>query len=228
MFKLIITLTIAIGIHNLSSAYVLPRDDFEGQIVEHFAYTLKYCKQWNQAYWVAYEITAEKLKSPVCKRRDFFRPDPMVKGGSAELADYRESGFDRGHMAPAAIFRWSKNAMNECFYLSNMSPQHKDCNQKIWNKIEQHVRDLALQHGLVNVITGPVVMGAVFQQIGPNRVAVPQLYFKVVMDKNLNPIECFVVPNRGTPYPSTYFQVPIHFVTALTDLQFPSELTIQN
>ncbi|MCP3967599.1 MAG: DNA/RNA non-specific endonuclease [Lentisphaerae bacterium] len=222
MRKLILALVVAFGIHTLSIAYVLPQDDHDGQVVEHFAYTLKYCKQWHQAYWVAYEITADKLNSPVCKRRDAFRPDPMVEGGSAELVDYRNSGFDRGHMAPAAIFKWSKTAMNECFYLSNMSPQHKDCNQKIWNTIEQHVRNLALEYGVINVITGPVVMGSVYQQIGPNRVAVPQLYFKVVMDANLKPIECFVVPNRGTQYPLTYFQVPIKFVTALTDLHFPN------
>ncbi|QSH41586.1 DNA/RNA non-specific endonuclease [Lentisphaerota bacterium ZTH] len=211
-----------IGLTTLALAYVVPEDDFDGQVIKHFAYTLKYCKKWHQAYWVAYEINAEKLRAPACKRNDRFRPDPAVEGGSAKLSDYSRSGYDRGHMAPAAVFKWSPKAMLESFYLSNMSPQTKDCNRKIWKMVEARVRDIAMEYGVVNVITGPIVIGKVYQEIGSSRVAVPQLYFKVVLDRNMKPIECFVVPNRGSKYPPSYFNVPIKFVTALTDLRFPA------
>ncbi|MCP3968310.1 MAG: DNA/RNA non-specific endonuclease [Lentisphaerae bacterium] len=221
MRKPILAILAFIGISTISWAYVLPEDDYEGQVVEHFAYTLKYCRKWQQAYWVAYEINADKLRNPACKRKDKFRPDPAIDGGSARLSDYARSGFDRGHMAPAAVFKWSPKAMLESFFLSNMSPQTKDCNRRIWKMVEARVRDIAMEYGTINVITGPVVLGNIYEQIGKSDVAVPQLYFKVVLDKNLKPIECFVVPNRGSKYPPSYFRVSIKFITALTELRFP-------
>lgn len=75
-----------------------------------------------QAEWVTYRLTAGEVASNVAKRCDIFIEDPSIVGGSSTLADYRGSGYDRGHLAPAADMHWSTNAMQESFYMSNMSP----------------------------------------------------------------------------------------------------------
>ncbi len=100
----------------------LPAYTSRDAIITHTAYSLNYSEDHEQAAWVAYKLTAEKV-SGTCERTDDFRPDPMVMTGSAELSDYRGSGYDRGHLAPAGDMKWSPTAMSESFYMSNMSPQ---------------------------------------------------------------------------------------------------------
>ena len=86
------------------------------------AYTFQYSEAYTQAAWVLYRITAEQLQASV-NRTDDFRRDRAVTTGSATLADYRRSGYDRGHLAPAAAMAWLQEVMSDSFYLSNMSPQ---------------------------------------------------------------------------------------------------------
>ena len=57
------------------------------------------------------------------ERTENFRPDPAVPSGSAQLNDYKNSGYDRGHLCPAGDMTFNEQAMSETFYLSNMSPQ---------------------------------------------------------------------------------------------------------
>lgn len=75
-----------------------------------------------QARWVTYRLTAGEVASNVVKRSDMFMEDPIIAGGSSTLADYKGSGYDRGHLAPAADMHWSQKTMEESFYMSNMSP----------------------------------------------------------------------------------------------------------
>src|SRR5690606_38682418 len=90
------------------------------QIVRHYAMTLSYDEEHEVAAWVAHDLSRDRLRGGV-DRSDDFRPDPAIPTGSATLADYRRSGFDRGHLAPAGDFTWSERAMSESFYLSNVA-----------------------------------------------------------------------------------------------------------
>ncbi|MDR2844216.1 MAG: DNA/RNA non-specific endonuclease, partial [Candidatus Symbiothrix sp.] len=87
------------------------------QIIEHTGYTVSYNQEWKIPNWVAYELTKDEIEG-VTPRGKAFIPDPAVHGVSATTDDYKNSGYDRGHMAPAADMKWSKQAMNESFYLS--------------------------------------------------------------------------------------------------------------
>lgn len=126
-----------------------------------------------QPAWVQY--TLESNKVVLARRHDFkFRPDPRFPGSDA-TADYAHSGYDRGHMAPAADFNWSLDALRETYYFSNVCPQAPDLNRGTWREIELEVRNLA-KHGKVNILTAPY--GWTSNRCG--RLPVPAQFIKVV------------------------------------------------
>jgi len=123
--------------------------------------------------WVAERVTAEKATSAVVPREGgSFRIDPgLKKGKRTGLSDYRKSGYDRGHMAPAADMHWEKQATIECFYLSNVVPQvGKKMNQGIWKALEERARTWAIDRGELFIYTGPIYDGGITKTIGKNKV----------------------------------------------------------
>lgn len=145
-------------------------------------YTICYREEYEQPEWAAYTLTAEKLVKNA-SRADNFRPDPLISTGSASLADYKGSGYDRGHLAPAADFSYSAEAMSDSFYLSNMSPQNGSFNRGIWAKLEAAVRDWAGETLITYVVTGPVLEkpASEYGFIGANEVSVPEYYYKALL-----------------------------------------------
>lgn len=152
----------------------------DAQIIVHIGYVVSYNCAWRLPNWVAYELTRNEVDGTE-PRSNFFKPDPEVPPScSAEWNDYRRSGFDRGHMAPAGDMKWSRQAMEESFYLSNICPQNHELNAGKWNEIEQLVRRWARESGKAYVVCGPIVEDN-HATIGANRVAVPSAFFKVVL-----------------------------------------------
>jgi endonuclease G len=192
----------------------------EDQIVIHKAYTFQYNEAHEQAAWVLYRITAEQLRARV-SRTDDFRRDRAVSTGSATLADYRRSGYDRGHLAPAAAMAWSQEVMSESFYLSNMSPQDPGFNRGIWRQLEARVRDWADLHGEVFVVTGPVLESEL-PTIGPSGVSVPAYYYKVVVDLRPPGVEGVggILPNGSAGQSIGRYAVSIDSVEAFTGIDF--------
>lgn len=152
------------------------------QIRQFEHYSLCYRESYEQAEWSAYCLTEEKLVKNA-KRSDDFRADPEIVTGSATPADYKKSGYDRGHLSPAADFAFDQNAMSETFYMSNMSPQKGGLNRGIWKDLEAEVRLWAKNFGRVYVVSGPILEkpAAEYQSIGENQVAVPEFYYKVIL-----------------------------------------------
>jgi endonuclease G len=114
----------------------------EGQQIRHSAMILSYSEEHEQAKWVAHIIRPEVTDGRGVRSHDF-REDPLVATGSAVETDYflkylqADStftydgfGWDRGHLAPSADFRWSERALSESFLYSNMSPQLDDFNRE--------------------------------------------------------------------------------------------------
>ena len=116
------------------------------------------------------------------KRSDrFFADARLPEGERAELADYRGSGYSRGHMAPAGDMS-SPDAMAQSFSLANMVPQDQVFNAGAWSEVEQHTRQYVLRaQADVYVFTGPV-FAAPAPTIGPGKVQVPSHLFKLVYD----------------------------------------------
>ena len=156
----------------------LPATRFAERVINYKAYTVSYNYMTLNPNWVAYELTADESDGPVNRKGRRFIPDPKVKGPQAENDDYRNSGWSRGHMAPAADMKWDSVAMDECFYFTNCCPQDATFNDGKWHSLEKKTRAIARQYGRVYVVTGPVVGKNVNGTIGENRVVVPDAFFK--------------------------------------------------
>jgi len=172
--------------------------------------------------WVIERLGISSLNGGVL-RTDNFRADPdLAPGRRAELADYVGSGFDRGHMAPAADFTWSNQAMSESFYLSNIAPQDPSLNRGAWSKLEDTVRSWVLQRKELLVITGPIFQ-ARDATIGTNQVQIPYAFFKVIFDPFRREVIAFVYPNIA---PATTeieaFRVPMEQIEVMTGLSLLS------
>ncbi|MFC5430961.1 DNA/RNA non-specific endonuclease [Paraburkholderia denitrificans] len=131
--------------------------------------------------WSAEHLTRDRLEAAkdMTRTNRFFADERLPDGEGATLADYRRSGFDRGHMSPAGN-RWNEQAMAESFSLANIVPQNRINNQRLWSHIESAVRRLTMKYGEAWVVTGPLFTGAQLQTIGASRVLVPTQIFKVV------------------------------------------------
>ncbi|MFZ4456247.1 MAG: DNA/RNA non-specific endonuclease [Bacteroidales bacterium] len=190
------------------------------EVVTHLGYTLSYNEKHEQANWVAYQLTAEETEKAF-DRSNKFKPDPDVATESANNADYKGSGYDRGHLAPAADMSWSREAMQESFYYSNMSPQVPAFNRGIWKELEEQVRDWARSNRAIYVVTGPVLEDGL-PTIGPNGVSVPRYYYKVILDYTKPDLKSigFVLPNEGSDKPLSAFAVSVDEVERITHLDF--------
>lgn len=155
---------------------IVPRGSF---LLDKTAVTISYNPAYKQADWVFYGLGPDELQD-CYDRPSSFRPDPELgRGERAELSDYRDSGYDRGHLSPAGDNKWNDEAMSESFLLSNISPQPARFNRGLWSRLESLVRAWASETGGLWVTTGPVLRESP-TTIGNGRVAVPDYFYKVL------------------------------------------------
>ena len=166
---------------------------FSGEIIEHSYYTLSYLEKHEQPEWVSYKLSPQFLKGNT-SRTDNFRADNKVSTGSAQLADYKGSGYDRGHLVPAGDMKYSYLSMSETFFLSNISPQNPSFNRGGWKKLESLVRGWASEKEIHIVTAG--VLEDNLNRIGYNRVSVPLYFYKVIYSPSTNEMIGFVMPNK--------------------------------
>lgn len=175
-----------------------PEKEDSHQIIKHNGFILCYREKYEQPEWVCYTLDAKKVVKAV-DRNDNFRPDPLVITGSAELSDYRSSGYDRGHLAPSADLTYSAETMDESFVLSNMSPQAGQFNRGMWKDLEHEVRTLTSHYDLLYVVTGPILEKDDYSTIGKNKVSVPEYYYKALLGIKDNKYFMigFILPNEN-------------------------------
>ena len=190
------------------------------QIVKRQYYTLSYNEKFEQAEWVAYELKKEYLKNYDFKR-PYFIEDPKVTTGSADWRNYKKSGYDKGHLCPAGDMGFSRDAYNDTFYTSNISPQKKEFNAGIWNRIEQKTRYWAGKYNDIYVVTGGILKDS-DKKIGTENVAVPKYFYKIVLAKNGKEHKAiaFLVPNEKSDKSIYDFVVPIETLEKMTGIDF--------
>jgi endonuclease G len=139
-------------------------------------YTLSFNPSYNIANWVAYELTSEETVAAAA-RKNRFVADPLLFCCPQANADYKGTGYDKGHLASAADMAWSEATMAESFYLSNMAPQEPGFNRGIWKRLEEQVRQWAVDEKAIIVVTGTVLTPGL-PTIGNNRITIPSLFYK--------------------------------------------------
>ena len=200
-----------------------PITDKTYQIREFTQFTLGFDADKKQAAWVAYELLPAEIEGNV-GNRPRFKPDPSL-AASASPEDYTNSGYDRGHLAPAADFTYSRDATEETFYMSNISPQLPDLNRGIWRQLEEQTRRWSLEKGRIWIVTGPV-FSVRNKRIGKNKVAIPKGFYKVLFTPDTEPPEmlAFYLQNKYYNQELEQLATTVDDLETLTKYNFFSSL----
>jgi len=209
-----------------------PSDD--GELVVHNAFALSYSEKHEMASWVAHIILDDVAEGRATRTNDF-RVDEAVSTGSSEEADYFLKkkisgdqwdydgyGYDRGHLAPSADFRWNQKALSESYFYSNMTPQHPDFNRGAWAELESYIRDYAIENQVdLYVVTGPILNDELPKvERSVNGMSLPAYHYKVILD--LKNSECigFIMPNEACDKPIESYALSVNEVEEKTGLNF--------
>ena len=200
-------------------SFFLPQSETK-TVVHHNFYSLGYNEEAEQAAWVAYTLTKEQLIHTEVSR-PYFEIDDAVSTGAADWRNYKNSGYDRGHLCPAGDRSFSSAAYNETFLTSNISPQVHEFNSGVWNRLENQVRDWAARYGAVTVITAGVLENPV-ARIGEEQVYVPAAFYKIVIRPSANGYTCmaFLIPHSESDKELKEFVVTVDELESLTKLDF--------
>ena len=207
-------------------------------IIKHHALVISYNEEHEQANWVAHKINKKIIDGNV-SRTNNFRVDSQIKSGSSEEKDYFLKtklpsgkytydgfGYDRGHLAPSADFKWSKTALSDSYYYSNMSPQLPEFNRKGWANIEGFLRSYVYENETdLLVVTGPFYNENVNKsERSINNMSIPDYFFKVAVDlKNMLGVG-FLVPHEKLTSPIESYMVSIDSIEAFTGYDFNFQL----
>lgn len=200
----------------------IPASGPDGVIVEYDGYVSSYNQETLIPNWVAYELTGAETEGEEERGDRVFSMDRRVKGRQAMREDYYDSGWTKGHMAPAADFRWSSDAMDDTFHFTNVCPQDEFLNGKDWEYLERQVRVWARQYGRVWVVTGPIVGTNRYGTIGDRGVVVPDSFFKAVLAEKNGKYRAvaFVMGNDDSRYWLDECAMSIDELESMTGIDF--------
>lgn len=216
-------------------AFGIPKLKEGEELIMHSAMALSYSEKHEQANWVAHVITPDIINGKGARTNDF-RIDPKIKSGTAIEEDYflkteKENGeyeydgfgYDRGHLAPSADFRWSKKALSESYFYSNMSPQLADFNREIWADLENALRAYIYRNpkSKLYVTTGGILkddLPAIERSV--NKVSIPEYFYKVVIDRTNQRGIAFLLPHKKSDNLLETFALSINELEERTGFDF--------
>lgn len=206
-----------------SLEYVSVPSGIDNEVVNYKAFTVYFNKRYHVPNCVVYELTAGETRGRL-DRGGKFNADPRV-AGCPDWWEYKNSGYERGHMAPAGDMKWDSKAMQESFYMTNVCPQRKVLNSGGWNDLEIKVREWARRDKSLIVATGPILSNDM-ETIGKKHIAVPKQFFKVILAPNAAKPRAiaFIYPNKSADGPLSSYVVSVDKVEKLTGLDFFSAL----
>jgi endonuclease G len=187
----------------------------DNQTVHYKSIVVYFNKYYRVPNCVAYELT--NTMTSMADSRDAenranykFERDYDVKG-CPDWWEYKESGYTRGHMAPAADMKLTEQMMRESFYFTNICPQNHNLNSGDWKALEDMVRDYANKYGNIYVTCGPIITDNKYGSIGQNKVTVPDAFYKVMLILTPAGYESigFIMENKAGHKPLSTYAVTV-------------------
>jgi endonuclease G, mitochondrial len=189
-------------------------------VINHTHYTSWFSEDEHIPLVVSFVLTADMINCSAEEHshRGKFTEDPDQPDLTNLNNDYRKSGYDRGHNMSAADNECNADAMRECFYFSNITPQPHTFNAGKWEDLEKQERSEAITYGKIIVTVGSI---GIQQQIGADSVAVPRYMWKVIYIPAAKNYECYLFPdNAGVTNPLPQYQVPLDSIETLAPVDF--------
>lgn len=186
------------------------------------AFSFSYIEKYEQSEWVAYELSSNDMSNADFKR-PYFNQDNSVKTKSADWRNYKKSGYNKGHLCPAADRKSSYQMYETTFLTSNTSPQLYDFNSGIWNRLEQKVRYWAERYDGIYIVTGGVLEDGL-KTIGIEEVAVPNYFYKIILTNDKTNMIGFLMPHQDSNKPLYSFVVSVDEIEKMTGIDFFKDL----
>ncbi len=194
------------------------------RIKSYSGFQLSFNKDNHTPNWVAWELLGSETEGQLSRTNNFWHDSEME--GCADTKDYVKSGYDRGHLCPAADMKWSPEAMNDCFVMTNIAPQAHPLNSGAWNTLENKCRQWAKRDSALIIVAGPIYEKRDLEKIGKNKVRVPSAFFKIIAAPYLEEPRgiAFVYPNMSSPGNMQNYSMTIDEVEQLTGYDFLGNL----
>jgi endonuclease G len=191
----------------------------QGQLLEKVGFIIDYDTVNLLPYWVAYELNDYEIDN-VIDRKYYYKKDPHVSNCPSH-DKYTCSGYDRGHLKPAADSKSNNQQMEDCSLMSNIAPQTAELNQKIWKNLEEKARDLAKKYNSIYIVTG---RSNEFIDSLDSGIMVPSYYWKSILIEKGNEtfVESFLIPNNSC---SKYDSL-IHYFVSVDELELKINLDL--
>jgi len=199
----------------------LPKINHTDVLVHRTAYSLVYDTIRHLAKWTMYELKKEFLSNSNVERYGKFFPDPLLIKYTNLEEDYKNSGYDRGHLVPAADMAYSELTMKESFYFSNIAPQVPSFNRGIWKKLEEQVRKWASENDYLYIITGSVITDTM-KKIGIHNISIPDYFFKIIANLTSPDMKMigFIIPNKKSNLELMHYAVSVDSIEKITNIDF--------
>lgn len=190
-------------------------------IINHEAYTVDYSMEHKQARWNYYTLVKTRIYGKVKRKSSFCRDPELTMAESCRDNDYQGSRCDKGHLAPAEDMSFSRVAMRESFFLSNVAPQIPGFNRGIWKRLEVQVRAWKNKADTLHVVTGGYIHRGLPKLKGS--VSIPNNFYKIVLAKDVSgnfKAIAFLLPNKPSKDPLAKYLITIDELESLTKVDF--------
>lgn len=196
-------------------------------LVEHQYYSISYSKKYKNPEWAIYELTSSRVSKDATDRRSGFLKDPKNEY-AANDKDFDGAGYDRGHLVPAEDMNFSEKAMEESFFMSNVSPQAKELNRGRWKSLETKVREWATEYKNIYIVAGAILPKRRPQEtwIGENAdVFVPRKFYKIILDPKGKKGIAFMFDNKECEKELVEYATTIQKIEEETEINFFPKLS---
>lgn len=165
------------------------------QIINKQVFDICYDYNAKGAKYVVYTLDGSLVNKVNIKRRERFYSEPTIPMKyRSKSSDYTRSGYDRGHLANDADFDYSEKTLRKTYSMANIIPQAPKVNRKTWIKAERYERLIASKLGSLTVING-VHYPDTPKRIGKNNIAVPDGFWKIMYNNDVDFEKCFYYNN---------------------------------